>query len=148
MNSEIKDITSDYKKKEIIKNNIKELMNSYWEDNKKELKRYFRGLDPEYKKTVIKELGNLENKILVDYLNNTNTKIIPNNKNIDNTINNNNYITNKNKTIDKDESKIKLSTEIDAKTAILKDIRSKVKRSSSTPNCSSVTSINSEYFIL
>ena len=37
---------------------------------------------------------------------------------------------------EKDESKIKLSTEIDAKTAILKDIRSKVKRSSSTPNCS------------
>jgi len=37
---------------------------------------------------------------------------------------------------EKDENKIKLSTEIDAKTAILKDIHSKVKRSSSSPNCS------------
>ena len=49
----------------------------------------------------------MENNVLIDYINNTNTKIIPNNKNIDNTINNNNYITNKNKNIDKDESKIK-----------------------------------------
>ena len=114
MNSEINDITLDNNNKDIVIKNIKEIMNDYWIKNKKELKPLYQSLNSEYKKTVLKEIGNLENEVLSDYIKTSKTIILPNKKNIQNTKNNNNhYIIDKNKTINKDETKVKEKQQID-----------------------------------
>ena len=115
MKSEINDITLDNNNKDIVIKNIKEIMNNYWTKNKKELKPLYQSLNPEYKKTIIKEIGNLENEVLNDYIKTSKTIILPKNKNIENSKKSNDYIKNKNKTIDKDESKIKEKQEINSK---------------------------------
>ena len=113
INTEIKDITSDNNNKDILIKNIKEIMNDYWIKNKKELKPLYQSLNSEYKKTVLKEIGNLENEVLSDYIKTSKTIILPNKKNIQNTKNNNHYIIDKNKTINKDEAKVKEKQQID-----------------------------------
>ena len=105
MNSEIKDITSDNNKNEVVIKNIKKLMNSYWKNNKEELKPFYQSLNQQYQKSVIKELEVLQNDVLKDYIQASKTIIIPNNKNIENKINNNNYIINQKNIIDKGETK-------------------------------------------
>ena len=104
-NSEIQDINSDNKRKEIVNKNIKKLMDNYWEDNKEELEPIYQNLNPQNKKTIITELEELENDVISDYLNTYKTIIIPNTKNIENKRNNSDYRISQKKIINKDNNK-------------------------------------------